>query len=385
MHYKALGVCLGIVLVGVTLPVPWRPAALRAVPQAASSATAVRPAPAGQRFAGKPGVRGATYYGFEGQAVRVTTQFADATAVARRSVDGDIDTVITDRSGREAARMRVDPVDATTTVLRYAPADGNAPLHAYGDPSARPTLEWANRQAYGLWKDRAGASSDALEWRGDVIRRKGAPREDVAANPTAIDTEWANGLSSKSIRRSIKPYQPLKNRSVSGEVLVTHLYRAGTDIGTLNWFPSSGLLMWDLPGLTRGYIAPEHLKEFGGWPFAPDMHWLNLQAFAFQHYKSLIQSQGYVAQASPGWPSRIVQFLSPVLHADEGCDDLHWLDGTVLRYCCDVHDFCYEKNGCTARSWWRVWSSWTCDYCNAWVVACFLSGGTDWSNIGMAK
>ena len=401
MRYKALGVCLTTVLVGLALPVPWRLAALRAVPQPASqrpaantgsaqtagngTAPAVRPAPAGQRFAGKPGVRGATYYGFEAQAARVTTHFGDAIVVARRAVDGDIDTVVSDASGSESAKMKVDPVDASTTVLRYTPTDGT-PLHAYGDPNVRPTLEWANRQAYVLWKDRAGGSVDALEWRGDIIRRGAASREDPAARITAIDTEWANGLSSKAVRRPIKTYQPVKNHTVSGEVLITHLSQAGTEIGTLNWFPSAGLLTWDLPGLTRGFIAPEHLKDFGGWPFAPDLHWLNLQAFAFHHYKLLIQSRGFVAQGPSNWPGRVIQFFAPTLRADEpGCDDLHWLDGTVLRYCCDVHDFCYEKNGCSARSWWRVWTSWTCDFCNAWVVSCFLSGGSDWSNIGTAK
>ena len=56
-------------------------------------------------------------------------------------------------------------------------------------------------------------------------------------------------------------------------------------------------------------------------------------------------------------------------------DDLHWLDGTVLRFCCDVHDLCYEKYGCTSSSWWRVWSSWTCNSCNAGAIWCFAGGG----------
>ena len=50
-------------------------------------------------------------------------------------------------------------------------------------------------------------------------------------------------------------------------------------------------------------------------------------------------------------------------------------DGTVLRFCCDVHDRCYEKYGCSSRSWWQFWSSWTCDLCNAGAVFCFAGGG----------
>src|SRR5580765_3579639 len=101
MRNKAVGGLLAVLVGGLALPVPWRLATVRAVPQAGGSA--VRPAPAGQRFGGKPGVRGATYYAFEGQAVRVTTTFDDATVVGRRAFDGDIDTTLSDRSGREVA------------------------------------------------------------------------------------------------------------------------------------------------------------------------------------------------------------------------------------------------------------------------------------------
>lgn len=387
MRLKAWGGCLTLVLAALAWPVPWRLATLKAVPQAGG--TAVRPAPPGQRFGGKPGVRGATYYAFEGQAVRVTTRFADATVVGRRAFDGDIESTMNDSSGRELARFKVDAVDSATTVLRFTPADGAA-VHAYAEPSVRPTLDWANRQAYSLWRDSAGAGdvdNFSLEWRGDLIRRKNAARDDASANPASVELEWANGFSASAVRKATREYEPIKGRKVSGEVLVTHLNRSGVEIGTLNWFSGSGLLMWDLPGLTKGYVAPEHLKDFGGWPFTPDLTWLNIQAYAFQHFKTLIQKQGFVARSGPSsWPGRIIQFVAPTLMANEpGCDDLHWLDGTVLRFCCDVHDLCYEKNGCTQKSWWQFWSSWTCTACNTWVVMCFMTGDGTWSQIGMVK
>jgi hypothetical protein len=383
MRNKAVGGLLAVLVGGLALPVPWRLATVRAVPQAGGSA--VRPAPAGQRFGGKPGVRGATYYAFEGQAVRVTTTFDDATVVGRRAFDGDIDTTLSDRSGREVASFKVDAVDAATTVLQYTPFDGGG-VRAFGEPTVRPTLDWSTRQAYSLWKERVASSTDALEWRGGLMRRKGGARDDAAANATASEVEWSDGLLARSVRKSVKNYQPLKDRTVSGDVLVTHLYRGGTEIGTLNWFAGSGLLMWDLPGLTRGYVAPEHLKEFGGWPFTPDLEWLNMQAYAFQHFKTLLQKQGFVARGPSSWPARIAQFFAPTLSANEpGCDDLHWLDGTILRFCCDVHDLCYEKNGCSSRSWWQFWTSWTCDACNAWVVICFVTGDGTFSSIGLMK
>src|SRR5262249_45898187 len=122
---------------------------------------------------------------------------------------------------------------------------------------------------------------------------------------------------------------------------------------------------------------------FGGWPFAPDMAWLNLQVTAFHHYKTLMDKNGFVGERKPGWPERVFQFIAPTMHAnEEGCDGLHWLDGTVLRYCCDMHDFCYEKSGCSVSSWWRWWKSWSCDYCNIGVVSCFFTGGTSYPTEG---
>jgi hypothetical protein len=158
------------------------------------------------------------------------------------------------------------------------------------------------------------------------------------------------------------------------------------DVGVVNWFPADQVLAWELPGLTSGYITPEHLKDYGGWPFKPDMAWLNLQISAFHHYKTEIRQKGFVARNAPSWPSRLVQFFTPTLQADEpGCDYLHWLDGTVLRFCCDVHDICYSANGCSAKSWWQFWSGWKCTACNAWVVDCFLQGGNEGSLHGVEK
>jgi hypothetical protein len=59
---------------------------------------------------------------------------------------------------------------------------------------------------------------------------------------------------------------------------------------------------------------------------------------------------------------------------DEGCDRLHWLDGSIFRACCDAHDQCYEKAGCSEGSWfWPFAGSWSCQRCNAQVVYCFCT------------
>ena len=145
-----------------------------------------------------------------------------------------------------------------------------------------------------------------------------------------------------------------------------------------------------MAGLTNGlvYIAPEHLKgAYGGWGFTPDSTWVNLQTIALHHFKTLVARDGFVAKGcEKPQPSRLAQLFFPTVYANEpGCDGLHWIDGTILRACCDDHDRCYSQNGCTANSWWRWWSNWTCDFCNMEVVACFMSGGNTDPRCNLAR
>lgn len=291
---------------------------------------------------------------------------------------------MSDAGGNEVADFSLDRVDGVNDVVRYAPRVGNG-LHVLSESTVRPTLDWSSYQAYTLWKDQV-EDAERVEWRGNLIRRKGSAERDVEKAVVELQTEWSNGLSTKTVRKSVSRHAALPGRVVSGEVLVTRLIRNGTDLGVANWYPGSQILMWNLPGLTKGYIGPEHMKQFGGWPFVPDMAWLNLQVTAFQHYKTQIQKKGFVASREPTWSDRLLQFVAPTLQANEpGCDDLHWLDGSVLRFCCDVHDFCYEKIGCSSRSWWRFWQSWGCSYCNIGVVYCFVTGGSDYPDGGFRQ
>ena len=169
-HHRTLLVCTAALLVGsAVLPGPWRsqPAVAREAPQP------VRLAPPGQKFAARPGERGATYWAFDAQIVRTTTRFADAVAVAERTFDGDIEATLTDRAGAHAGRLKVDAVSTGSEALQYFPATGDAPLQAHNQAGARSTLDWANRQVYSLWKDRVGgaaATNDALVWQDGLMR-----------------------------------------------------------------------------------------------------------------------------------------------------------------------------------------------------------------------
>jgi hypothetical protein len=377
---KTLTACAALLILGVIAPAPWRLARLGATPPAQVN-TPVRTAPAGQRLAGKPGQKGATYYSLEGQTARLTTRFADTVVVAERGFDGAVRTKVHDLDGNEVGRFNVDRIDDATDVLQYVRQDGRI-LQAFREPGVRPTLDWANRQAYSLWKDRIDPAAATLQWQDGVMRPTGSARRDVEKETVELQTEWAGGLVAKTVRRSVTRHDAFKGRPVTGDVLVSRLTRDGVDLGSMNWFVQDRLLMWDFPGQTTSYLGTEHLGDFGGWPFTPDMTWMNIQTIAFYHFKTLMKAQGFVARDRSRSPNPLLQFFAPTVHAEDGCDDLHWLDGTVLRYCCDVHDICYEKNGCSASTWWQWWTSWKCDFCNAWVVKCFLDGGAP-SQIGM--
>ena len=365
----------------------WRPqAAATPRPQAATTPQTrtnapVRTAPAGHRVGATPGQKGATDYWLESQTTRLTARYDDATvAVGQRGTDGNFETKLTDRGGVEVGRFTVSRVgpdgNGGEAVLHYQPQAGDS-LHVYGDASVRPTLAWANAQAYTLLKD--GSTDVAgLEWQNGIIGRRGTVRRGVNRQPSELHTEWAGGLSARTVRKSAVNLKWGKDRVLNGDVLASRLMRDGVQIGAANWFAKDQVLMWDIPGVTSGSLTAAELTSFGGWPFAPDAEWLNLQTIAFYHFKTAIDKQGSVARRQPGAssPNRVLDFfVTPVLANEAGCDDMHWLDGTVLRFCCDVHDLCYEKYGCESRSWWRWWSSWTCTSCNYGAVRCFGGGG----------
>jgi hypothetical protein len=359
--------------IGALALASWRLTAAPAPPQFAT-ANPARVIPAEQQRPKAAGDKGATYYWLESLTTRVTTRFADATVVAERGPDGDLTATVTATGGVTVARFKVDRVDGAADVLQYAPQSGER-LQALSGPGVRPTLAWANNQAYSLWKDNI-TSLAALEWQGSLMRPAGAAKHDLEQRIVELKTEWAGGLEASAKRVADVAFPAFPNRVLRGEVLVNRLVKDGVQVGSTSWFPKDQIYFWDLAGVSRGYADSVRLKEYGGWTFTPDAEWINLQSIAFQHFKTTIDLKGFVARdQAPSWPERVANLLMPTVLANQpGCDGLHWLDGTVLRYCCDVHDLCYEKYGCTSRSWWRF-SGWSCTSCNMRAVFCFSGGG----------
>jgi hypothetical protein len=130
-----------------------------------------------------------------------------------------------------------------------------------------------------------------------------------------------------------------------------------------------------------------------GWNFTPTMAWANVQALAFYetHAKRKADQLAGNRTDCPGAAGQptlaraltnALDFMAPKLQANTpGCDWLHWLDNTILRACCDDHDKCYEKYGCSYLSWFlpTIFNDWQCEACNGAAVFCFAtSGHCDW-------
>lgn len=360
----------------------------------AQTSDAVRIAPSGQAAAGTPGQRGATYYALERQTTRVTTEFLDGNiAIAERSLDDDITTNLRNAFGLDINRVRVNRKGggAPDAVQYIRPGAETIQAFVDGDPNTPPTLDWLNRQSHNFYRDNVTSGAN-LRWRNGSIRKNGADSDDNAASQSdeaqtvkTIDTLWANGLSAKTRRVRLKAGDQFDGKPVTGDVLVTTVSKGGASVGVANYFVNERIYAWRMPGVSEGVITNSHLTpRYGGWLFKPDMVWMNIQALGFYEWgrtKQALPSHASACALKPTLIERLTSLLSPTVHAagapdDPGCDDLHWLDGSTFRNCCDIHDLCYEKYGCTSSTWWRVWTSWNCNRCNGDAVWCFAGGGT---------
>ena len=372
LRVSVLAVVLGTALVIMSAGSMWHPTAQSS--QAADSQTPPRTVGTTEdRAAQEPRDRGATYEWLESQATRVTVRFPDIVAISERAPDGDLKTRLTDLPGNDLATFRVHRVDAMNDVLEFRSTDV-AEIRPTRRIGSRPTLDWASRQAYSLWKDHATGAAQ-FEWRDGLLRPRGARVHDLDRDITELHTEWANGLSATATRAATRRHV-MTGAPTRGNSFISRLRKDNADVGSSRWYVEEQVLAWSFPGLTEGYLDAGRLNTIGGWPFTPDLAWANVQSFAFHYFHTLVATQGFVARRQNGWKEKIRGLAMPTVLANEpGCDGLHWLDRTVFRPCCDVHDRCYRRNGCDSSSWWQWWSSWQCNSCNTYAFFCFATGG----------
>jgi hypothetical protein len=305
----------------------------------------------------------------------VKTTFVDAVAFAERGADGRLSTRLSDLAGNDIATLRVHRVDAENDSLEFA-VEGASTRYAARRKGLRPTMDWSNVQAYTLWNDRGALDGAQLEWQDTLIRPAGAKTRGGESGPLQTDTEWGDGLSASAIRKIGTHVSYATGRTATGVVYISAFKRDGLEIGFSQWWPAEKAFAWSFPGLTEGFVDASRLDPATGWPFTPDMAWLNTQNLAFYEFHTQLKLRGAVSEHRGGWLEQIGSFISPTLLANEpGCDNLHWLDQSIYRPCCDSHDRCYSKQepACSASSWWMWWSSWQCTRCNIAAVACFAT------------
>lgn len=323
---------------------------------------------------------GETYYGLEGRARRVVAQFDDAIATSDRAASGEITLDVVDHAGRRLARGSASRRGGRNGSIALEGQFGRASDELPSDIHA--TLDWTTIQSHLTARESSSLVNRRGQWR-DGYLRKSTAADNPDDSPVRLSTEFGDGIVATTVRRGASLTQAI---SKGTPYFSTVLTRGDEGIGTIQWHPGRQEMVWHFPGLTTGKMSAEILEQSQpGWSFTPTMAWANVQAFAFYEMHTKKKAEGTLAGgADCSRPGGAVQaraagwfnFFSPTLQADEGCDFLHWLDGSIYRPCCDEHDRCYAKNGCSAWSWFvpEFMSSWECQQCNGDVWFCFFSG-----------
>ena len=131
----------------------------------------------------------------------------------------------------------------------------------------------------------------------------------------------------------------------------------------LGWHKSAQILVFRVIGETPRVISKAVLPN--GWAFQPNEAWADIQLLSLMKSEKVHRQQHLNGVIATG--------LHPITLNDPGCDMLHWLDGSVFRPCCDIHDACYEVDWppCEAGKSWFFQGGWHCTSCNIGVIICF--------------
>lgn len=372
---------------------------------------------------------GNTFHGLEARATRVTATFPDVIVEVRRAGDATIEAELKPRGGGAAASLRV----GADRRVQWTSARPGRVVREFALPDQTTiSLDWAAFQLHALHVDEAAAGDETLDVTGDTgawdghLRRsrralsRGASSGQLASRLESVETSFGELVVRAALDQHTRPTRPGKRVDYSKFTATIVDARTGARRGFVRWFDTAQVLTWKIEGGSQGVVMPDRLP--GGWTFTPTMAWANVQAYQFvTQAASTLEAAGPMAaawrnlltrprHASPvatlawavaplpiGALSASAVFGGPALSDmpvlgrlwdrparatatggtvvnEPGCDNLHWLDGTVFRVCCDQHDRCYETNGCNSGSWWWPFSgSWSCERCNVAVVYCFCT------------
>jgi hypothetical protein len=356
---------------------------------------------------------GSTFHDLEGRAERVVATFDDAEVETRRDRNGAWRATLRDGKGRVRAELTGQ---RGHRAVQFRAPGRDADAHAFELADATDVgLDWAAIQAYASWTDteasrREGRPFDpsAAQWDGHVRRDMARGRGGSAAQLAARIRRVRTTFPEVDITATLDVHdRAASKRRVDYSKFTARVKdrRTGRDRGFIRWFDTAQVVTWKIEGGGAGVILPDRLPE--GWTFTPTMAWANVQAYYFATRPQHVDPGAPVARrlgdlfGRPGPQSALgqVAWLSGVSELSQalpwrtalpafgalgaaaamafnepGCDNLHWLDSTIFRVCCDRHDQCYEKSGCSASSWrWPFSGSWQCASCNAQAVWCFCT------------
>jgi len=279
----------------------------------------------------------------------VTTHFRDAEVTTARMVDGKLETSIRLRDGREASRTLSQPQELR--LVKGHPIATAAQESVYVD--LQP-LDAVNADRYLAWKD------------GNVSARKPFAKIPSALMASAGPVEMSEAgdvLWIKSRSRGLEAFSRIGGSGyLNGRELpaFTSVLREGDAIrGIMAWYPKAEKLVFQNESHHEPVqVSAKDLPK--GWSFNPNMAWANIQLLSFA------KSADSHRKVTTGSGLHIIALNDP------GCDGLHWLDDTIFRDCCDMHDACYYKEdpNCTVYSWWFQ-GSWSCVQCNINAILCF--------------
>jgi|GEM_PF-1945689 hypothetical protein len=296
---------------------------------------------------------GARYHIIDSEVLSVTTRFHEIEITSAR--DGTkLITTIRNRQGRVLGQSVSEPVQIKLRPLSNAAADSVI----INDR----TLDFVNADAYVAWKHhepRRGAyrplSDEAMALVGGVAAGElGDAETDVRSVRmlTAIYEAFSLRTNPALIREN--PQFPTFTVAVRDR-------RTNAVVANAGWHAAQRRFVMRVTGERSITVDAAALPH--GWTFTPNEAWADIQLLSYLKGKA---TQSASRAASTAFH---VQPLN-----DPGCDYLHWLDGTVLRQCCDMHDACYETDWppCEAGKAWFFQDGWHCTQCNISVIECFV-------------
>jgi len=297
---------------------------------------------------------GARYQIIESEVESVVTRFKTAEVTSLRVTDGTVVTTLRNRSGQVISEATSQPVRFRLTPT----AAGSGEPVLIGDRA----LDFINADAYLAWRNREprrGAYKPLSKEAAALLTGDGpaelSDAEDDVRSVTMLTKDY------EALARRTPPNALIAQPDLPAFTAALRKRDTGELVAVLGWHEEAQMLVFSVKGEKPKGISKAVLPS--GWSFQPNEAWADVQLLSLmKSEKAHQQHLGVIATA-----------LRPIVTNDPGCDMLHWLDGSMFRPCCDIHDACYETEWppCEAGKSWFFMGSWHCTTCNIQAIVCF--------------